>query len=301
MKILLFGKSGQVGWELQRSLAPLAELIALDAAGAPGLCGDLENTEGVAAAVAAVRPAAVVNAAAYTAVDRAEAEPQRAHLVNAVATGALAQAAMAVGAVLVHYSTEHVFDGHGDTPWREDDPTGPLNAYGRSKLEGELRIAQCGVRALVLRTSWIHCARRPNFATTVLAQAAAQEAFAVVDDQVGAPTGADLVADVTAHALRAVLAEAAKAGTYHLAASGQASRHAYACFLLQQAAALGRPLRAKPERIVAVRTATMSEAAPRPHNSRLDTSRLRSTFGLQLPPWQQGVERMLCELPPTGP
>lgn len=301
MKILLFGKNGQVGWELQRSLAPLGELVALDAGGRPGLCGNLEDAEGVAAAVAAVRPAVVVNAAAYTAVDAAETERQRAHLVNAVAPGALAQAVVAVGAVLVHYSSEHVFSGQGSVPWREDDSTSPVNAYGRSKLEGELAIARCGGRALVLRTSWIYSARRPNFATSVLAQAAAQEAFRVVDDQVGAPTGADLVADVTAHALRMVLADPGKAGTYHLAASGEASRHAYACFLLRHAAALGRPLRTTPERLIPVHTAAASAVAARPHNSRLDTSRLRSTFGLELPPWQPGVERMLCELPPIGP
>lgn len=296
MKILLFGANGQVGWELQRSLAPLGEVVALGSAGAAGLCGDFRDPEGVARTVRELRPDAIVNAAAYTAVDKAESEPETAQVVNATAPGAIAAAAAEVGAVLVHYSTDYVFDGSGTRPWREDDPKAPLNVYGRTKLEGEQRIAAALPRHLVLRTSWVYAARGGNFARTMLRLARERERLTVIDDQFGAPTGADLLADVTAHALRMLLAQPALAGTYHVAAGGETSWHGYARFVVGKAQQRGELLKAGPGQVEPVPTAAFPTPARRPHNSRLDTSRLRAAFGLHLPAWEQGVARLIEEI-----
>jgi dTDP-4-dehydrorhamnose reductase len=296
MKILLFGANGQVGWELQRSLAPLGEVVALDSDGAPGLCGDFRDAEGIVRTVATLRPDAIVNAAAYTAVDKAESEPELARAVNAVAPGAIARAAREIGAALVHYSTDYVFDGSGSRPWREDDATGPLSVYGRTKLEGEQAIRAALPQHLILRTSWVYAARGANFAKTMLRLAREREQLTVVDDQVGAPTGADLLADATAHALRALRADAGKAGTYHVVAAGETSWHGYARFVVGKAQQRGEKFKADPARIVPVSSAEFRAAAPRPHNSRLDTTRFRSAFGLHLPHWEQGVARMLEEI-----
>ena len=288
MKILLFGKNGQVGWELQRSLAPLGDVVALGSAGEGDLCGAFTDLDGLARTVAQVRPDVVVNAAAYTAVDKAEQEPDLARMINATAPGVLAQATRQIGAALVHYSTDHVFDGSGSKPWTEDDATGPLNAYGRTKLEGERHVAQFNPRHLIVRASWVYSARRSNFALTMLRLARERKPLTVVDDQFGAPTGADLLADATAHALRALLTDDRKAGIYHVAAAGEASRYAYAQFVISQARQAGVEVKAG---------ATFPSAAGRPHNSRLDTTRFRATFGLTMPPWQAGVARMLQEIP----
>jgi dTDP-4-dehydrorhamnose reductase len=296
VKILLFGRDGQVGWELQRSLAPLGEVVALGSAGEGGLAGDFTDLDGLARTVAAVRPDAIVNAAAHTAVDKAESEPELARTINAAAPGVLAQAASAVGAALVHYSTDYVFDGSGERPWREDDATAPLSVYGRTKLEGEERIRAALPRHLVLRTSWVYGARGGNFAKTMLRLAREREQLTVIADQFGAPTGADLLADVTAHALRALLADAGKAGTYHVAAGGEASWHGYARFVLGKAQQAGQMFKAGPQQVQPVPTSAFPTAARRPHNSRLDTSRFRAAFGLALPPWDQGVARMLEEI-----
>lgn len=296
MKILLFGRNGQVGWELQRSLAPLGDVIALDRGGEGGLCGDLADGEGVARTIRAVRPDAVVNAAAYTAVDRAESEADRAEQVNAVTPGLMAQAAAETGAWLVHYSTDYVFDGSGSRPWREADPTAPLSVYGRTKLAGEQRISAANPRHLVLRTSWVYAARGANFATTMLRLARERDRLTVIDDQHGAPTGADLLADVTAHALRSVLRGEGQAGIYHVAAAGETTWNGYARFVVGKAQQAGENIKAGPEHVDPVPTSAFPTAARRPHNSRLDTSRFRSTFGLVLPPWQQGVSRMLQEI-----
>ena len=287
MKILLFGKNGQVGWELQRSLAPLGDVIALGSAGEGDLCGAFTDLDGLARTVAQVRPDIVVNAAAYTAVDKAEREPDLARMINATAPGVLARATRQIGAALVHYSTDHVFDGSGSKPWTEDDATGPLNTYGRTKLEGERHIVQANPRHLIVRTSWVYSARGNNFARMMLRLAGERERLTVVDDQIGAPTGADLLADVTAHALRALLADDRKAGIYHVAAAGEVSRYAYARFVIDQARQGGAELKAG---------ATFPSAAQRPHNSRLDTTRFRATFGLALPSWESGVARMLQEI-----
>ncbi|TFY99920.1 dTDP-4-dehydrorhamnose reductase [Ramlibacter rhizophilus] len=295
MKILLLGKDGQLGWELQRALAPLGELIAPGRSGAAGACGDLSRPEELAATVAALQPQVIVNAAAFTAVDRAEQETALARQVNALAPQRLAQAAQALGAWMVHFSTDYVFDGSGDLPWREDDAPAPLNAYGQTKLEGERAVRQACARHLVLRTSWVYGARGGNFAKTMVRLASQREALQVVDDQVGAPTGAELVADITAHALRHALRAPQVAGTYHLAAAGATSWHGYATHVLRRAAALGRTLKVAPDAVRPIASADYPTPARRPLNSRLDTRRLADTFGLHLPPWQQGVDRMLDE------
>jgi len=295
VKILLFGKNGQVGWELQRSLAPLGEVVALGSQDTH-LHADFTQPDRLADTVRAVRPHLIVNAAAYTAVDKAESDEATARQVNAVAPGVLAQAAAAAGALLVHYSTDYVFDGTGQAPWREADPTGPLNVYGATKREGEERIAQSGARHLILRTSWVYGARGGNFARTMLRLAGERERLTVIDDQHGAPTGADLLADLTAHMARAALRDPALCGLYHAAAAGETTWNGYARHVLAFAHQHGVALRATPQAVDPVPTSAFPTPARRPHNSRLDTSRLREAFGLQLPPWQAGVERMLREV-----
>ena len=296
MKILLLGKNGQLGWELQRSLAPLGELVALDRQGAPGLCGDLGEPDGLAATVRALRPDVIVNAAAYTAVDRAESEPDLARRINAHAPAALAREAAACGALLVHYSTDYVFHGHGQRPWAEDDPTGPLNVYGQTKLAGEQAIVQAGCRHLILRTSWIHAARGGNFARTMLRLARQQPRLTVIDDQWGAPTGAELIADVSAHAIVQLRARPDKAGIYHLAAAGETNWFYYAKHVLAQAQSAQAAIEYAVKDILPIPSSAYPVAATRPHNSRLDTRKLRTAFDLHLPPWQAGVDRMLAEI-----
>lgn len=296
MKILLLGKNGQLGWELQRALAPLGELTAFDRGGSAGLCGDLTRPQELAATVRALRPDVIVNAAAHTAVDRAESEPELARLLNATTPGVLAHAAAACGAWLVHYSSDYVFDGSGDAPRAEDAPTGPLNVYGQTKLEGEERIRHSGCRHLILRTSWVYAARGGNFAKTMLKLAAERDKLTVVDDQIGAPTGAELLADVTAHALRAAMSRPELGGTYHAAAAGETSWHGYASYVIEWARAHGHAVKVPSGEIRPVPGSAFPTPARRPLNSRLDTSRLQSAFGLRLPPWQAGVERMLQEI-----
>ena len=300
MKILLFGKGGQVGWELQRSLAPLGELVALDHDSSE-LCGNFADPAGLAATVRAVAPDVIVNAAAHTAVDKAESEPDLARTINALAPGIIADEAQKLGAWLVHYSTDYVFDGSGDTPWRENDPTAPLSVYGQTKLDGERAVARCA-RHLIFRTSWVFAARGANFAKTMLRLASARDSLAVIADQIGAPTGAELLADVTAHALRTVLGRSDSAGVtdlagvYHLVAGGETSWHGFACHVIERALAHGVALKVAPPAVKAISTAEYPTPARRPLNSRLDTTRLRQTFGLHLPHWQAGVDRMLDEI-----
>ena len=296
MRILLLGKNGQVGWELQRSLAPLGELTALDRHGADGLCGDLGNPEGIAATVRAVQPQLIVNAAAYTAVDQAESEPELARRINAAAPAVLAREAAAGGALLVHYSTDYVFDGSGQRPWREDDATAPLSVYGQTKLEAEQAILASGCAHLILRTSWVYAARGGNFAKTMLRLAQERERLTVIDDQWGAPTGAELIADVTAHAIAQTRQQPGKAGIYHLAPAGETTWHAYAKYVIAQASQAQPAIKIKATEIAPIPTSTYPTSARRPHNSRLDTRKLQAAFGLSLPPWQRGVDRMLVEI-----
>ncbi len=296
MKILLLGKNGQVGWELQRSLAVLGEVIALDFDSPGPLSADFSQPESLAATVRAVAPEIIVNAAAHTAVDKAESEPDLARALNATSPGVLAREAKTLGAWLMHYSTDYVFDGSGSTPWREDSPTGPLNVYGQTKLEGEEAIRASGCRHLILRTSWVYAARGGNFAKTMLKLAQERDQLTVIADQFGAPTGADLLADLTAHTLRAAMQRPELGGTYHAAAQGETNWHGYAQHVIEFARARGQSIKVAPDAIHAVPTSAFPTPARRPGNSRLNTEKLRSTFGLSLPSWQAGVERMSMEI-----
>jgi dTDP-4-dehydrorhamnose reductase len=295
MNILLLGKGGQVGWELQRSLAVLGNVTALDF-DSQDHCGDFANPAGIADTVRALRPDVIVNAAAHTAVDKAESEPDLARLINATTPGVLAQEAAQLGAWLVHYSTDYVFDGSGSRPWVETDAPAPLSVYGRTKLEGEQRIVQSGARHLILRTSWVYAARGGNFAKTMLRLAQERERLTVIDDQWGAPTGADLLADVTAHALRHLQQRPQDGGLYHCVASGETHWHAYAKYVLAQAEKAPSAVKIKATEVAPVPTSAFPTPATRPHNSRLNTQKLQTTFGLTLPHWQQGVARMLTEI-----
>ncbi|GAA4418928.1 dTDP-4-dehydrorhamnose reductase [Acidovorax lacteus] len=294
LRILLLGKGGQVGWELQRSLAPLGEVTALDH-DSTDFCGDFTRPDELAASVRALAPQVIVNAAAHTAVDKAESEPDLARTINATAPGVLAEAAARSGAWLVHYSTDYVFDGGGERPWREGDTPAPLSVYGRTKLEGECAIQASGCQHLILRTSWVYAARGGNFAKTMLRLAQERERLTVIDDQWGAPTGAELLADVTAHAVRHLLRSPQDGGLYHLVAQGETTWNRYARFVIEQARALRPDLPWKVSEVAPVPTSAFPTPAVRPHNSRLSTDKLQSTFGLRLPRWEEGVARMLQE------
>ena len=299
MKILLFGKGGQVGWELQRSLAPLGELITLDV-DSRQQCGDFTRLDDMAHTVRAIAPNVIVNAAAYTAVDKAESEPELVRTINALAPGILAREARKLGSWLIHYSTDYVFDGSGSKSWMETDPTGPLSVYGLTKLEGEEAIRASGCRHLIFRTSWVYAARGGNFARTMLRLAQERERLTVIDDQIGAPTGAELLADVTAHAIRTALQQPELSGLYHLVAGGETSWHGYACYVLNLARQAGIELKVAAENIIPVPTSAFPLPARRPLNSRLDASKLQTTFGVHLPSWQAGVARMLTEILVSG-
>ena len=296
MKILLLGKNGQVGWELQRALAPLGDVVALDFDSPAPLTADFSQPESLAATVRAVAPHIIVNAAAHTAVAKAESEPDFARALNATSPAVLAREAAALGAVLMHYSTDYVFDGSGTTPWLETSATGPLSVYGATKLEGEEAIRASGCKHLIFRTSWVYAARGGNFAKTMLKLAKERERLTVIDDQIGSPTGADLLADLTAYALRSALARPELAGTYHAVAQGETSWHGYARHVIEFARAAGQPIKVAPEAIVAVPTNAFPTPARRPGNSRMNTRKLRDAFDLNLPAWQVGVERMLTEV-----
>ena len=288
-----------MGWELQRSLAPLGDLIALDF-DSTGHCGDFTDLAGLAETLRAVRPDVIVNAGAHTAVDKAETEPDLVRTINALAPGVLAHAAAATGAWLVHYSTDYVFDGSGSAPWLETDTPAPLSVYGRTKLEGEQLIQSSGCKHLIFRTSWVYSARGGNFAKTMLKLAQERQTFKVVGDQFGAPTGADLLADVTAHAIRQVLAQPAAtsaglAGLYHLAPHGFISWFEYAKEVFSYVSIEEFAIKIIVNEIESVPSSAYPTAARRPLNSRLDTAKLQAAFNLVLPHWQPGVARMLTE------
>ncbi|MCY7315324.1 MAG: dTDP-4-dehydrorhamnose reductase [Rubrivivax sp.] len=296
MKILLLGKNGQVGWELQRSLSILGELVACDFDSPGDLKADFSDVDSLPALIRRVRPDAIVNAAAHTAVDKAESEPELARCINATAPGVVAQEAAALGACLVHYSTDYVFDGSGSAPRDEQAPTNPLSVYGRTKLEGEQLIRSSGCRHLILRTSWVYAARGGNFARTMLKLAAEREELKVIADQIGAPTGADLLADVTALALPRLQADAACAGTYHCVAGGQTNWHDYARFVIEAARGRGDAIKVAPDRVLPIATSAYPTPAQRPLNSRLSTVKLQQQFSVTLPHWQVGVQRLLTEV-----
>ena len=298
MRILLLGCDGQVGWELQRSLQPLGEVLALDFQ-SRNFAADFSRPDTLAATVQAVRPDLIVNAAAHTAVDKAESELALAQAINADAPGVLARSAAACGAWLVHYSTDYVFDGTGDQPRAEDAPTGPLSVYGRTKLDGETQIRASGCRHLILRTSWVYAARGGNFARTMLRLAGTKTELNVIDDQIGAPTGAELLADLTALMARVARAQPDLAGTYHAVAAGATSWHGYARLVIETARARGVALTLPPEALLPIPTSAYPTPAPRPLNSRLDTRKLRERFGVHLPGWESGVRRLLDEILPA--
>lgn len=295
MKILLFGKNGQLGWELQRSLAPLGDIVALGR-DSSDLCGDLSRAKDIVDTVRTVRPHVIVNAAAYTAVDMAEDEPDLAYAINAEAVGVLAQEASRIGSWIIHYSTDYVFNGVGERPWKENDTPAPLNVYGKTKLRGEQFVLSNCAKHLLFRTGWLYAARGANFAKAILRQARQQEHMAVVSDQFGTPTGADLVADVTALAIRHVWHHPEDAGLYHLVAAGMASRHEYAEYVIARAKSIQKEREWAVREVVRIGSDAIPTAARRPLNSRLDTARLQATFRVTLPSWRQGVDRMLCEV-----
>jgi len=296
VKILLLGKNGQLGCELQRSLAPLGELVAVDFDSAPPWRADFTDPDSLVPLVRSVAPDLIVNSAAHTAVDKAESEPDLVHAINATAVGVLAGEAAARGAWLVHYSTDYVFDGSGSAPWSEEAEPAPLSVYGRTKFAGEELVRASGCRHLIFRTSWVYAARGGNFARTMLQLARTRDQLSVIDDQIGAPTGAELLADVSAHAWRAAAARPELGGTYHVVAGGETSWHGYARHVIEFARRHGEPIRVASDAIRPIPSSAYAQAAPRPKNSRLDTGKLRRTFGFTLPPWQAGVERMLSEV-----
>ncbi|RJT52635.1 dTDP-4-dehydrorhamnose reductase [Rahnella variigena] len=267
MNILLFGKTGQVGWELQRALAPLGKVIALDVH-TQEYCGDFSNPEGVAETVRRIKPDVIVNAAA-------------------------------IGAWLVHYSTDYVFPGDGVTPWSEDDATGPLNTYGETKLAGEVAVQKYCPKHLIFRTSWVYAGKGNNFAKTMLRLAKDREELSIINDQFGAPTGAELLADCTAHAIRTALSKPEVAGLYHLVASGSTTWFDYANLVFAEAKSNDFKLAIK--KTLPVATSAYPTPARRPNNSRLDNRKFQDTFNLTLPSWDIGVKRMLAELfTPSG-
>ncbi len=293
MNILLFGKTGQVGWELQRSLAPLGNLIAVDVHSSE-YCGDFSNPEGVAETVRRIKPDVIVNAAAHTAVDKAESEAEFAQLLNATSVEAIAKEAAKIGAWVVHYSTDYVFPGNGEEPWRETDATAPLNVYGETKLAGEKALQANCARHLIFRTSWVYAGKGNNFAKTMLRFAKERAEMSVINDQFGAPTGAELLADCTAHAIRVALKQPDVAGLYHLVASGVTTWHDYAALVFDEARKAGIELAVTT--LNAVPTSAYPTPARRPNNSRLNTDKFQQNFDLVLPAWETGVKRMLAEL-----
>ncbi|MHA3737413.1 dTDP-4-dehydrorhamnose reductase [Pseudomonas sp. Eth.TT006] len=294
MKILLLGKNGQIGWELQRALAPLGELVAYGHNPAQGLAVDLADAEALRSVIRAVEPNLIVNAAAYTAVDKAESDKEQVDRVNAQSCEVMAQEAKALSAWLVHYSTDYVFSGQGSDPWKETDAVAPLNQYGLSKAAGEQAIVQSGCQYLILRTSWVYAQRGNNFAKTMLRLAREREELNVVSDQVGAPTAADLIADVTVLAVQKALVNPDLKGIYHLAADGETTWYSYANYIFDFARECGEELAVSMVNPVA--SSSYPTPARRPMNSRLDTRKLRKSFSIHLPSWQAGLDRVLAEI-----
>lgn len=294
MKILLTGKNGQVGFELQRALAPLGEIAAVD----HQEC-DLSKPAAIRQLIADFKPQVIINPAAYTAVDKAESEPALADAVNTVAPGILGEEAARHGALVIHYSTDYVFDGTKDGAYREDDTPNPQSVYGRSKLAGEQALQASGADHLIFRTSWVFGAHGGNFAKTMLRLAAERDRLNIVADQFGAPTSAALLADVTAQILGQYQRQGRADfpfGLYHLVASGCTTWHEYAQTVIRAAQVAGRPLKLSAAEVQPIATRDYPLPAPRPANSRLDTGKLRQTFGLELPAWQDGLAHVLQQI-----
>lgn len=294
MKILVTGKNGQVGFELQRSLAVLGEVVAVD----QHEC-DLADPEAIRQLVAEVAPQVIVNPAAYTAVDKAESEPELAQAINGVAPGVFGEEARRLGALVIHYSTDYVFDGSKAGEYTEQDKPNPQSVYGKTKLAGEQALLASGADCLIFRTSWVFGAHGANFAKTMLRLAGERETLKIVADQFGAPTSAALLADVTAQVLGRYKREGRADfpfGLYHLAAGGCTTWHAYAQTVVRAALAAGKPLKLNADDVLPISTAEYPLPAPRPANSRLDTRRLRQTFGLELPAWENGLAHVLQQI-----
>jgi dTDP-4-dehydrorhamnose reductase len=294
MKILLLGKDGQLGWELQRALAPLGSLTSLGRNEKNGLCGNLSNLDHLEKAIMLLKPDVIVNAGAYTAVDDADSNSDLAKQVNADAPKLLANLAKQLDALLVHYSTDYVFDGSGSAGWKEGDATGPLNVYGQTKLDGELAIRDAECKYLIFRTSWVYTAKGNNFAKSMMRLASDRDELNVISDQVGSPTSAELIADVSAHAIRLVVADSTLSGVYHLTASGETSWCDYARYVIRLARQNTQVFQVK--MINEISSAEYKTPAQRPLNSRLDCSKLQQSFSILLPSWQVGVKRMLTEI-----
>lgn len=293
MKILLLGKNGQVGWELQRSLATLGELIALDR-NSQEYCGDLSKLDKLALTVQKIRPDVIVNAAAYTAVDMAEKDSNTAKLINQDAVAVLAIESEKIGALLVHYSTDYVFDGSGKEFRLEEDLTSPLNVYGESKRNGETAIIEKNPRHLIFRTSWVYGRVGRNFIKTIIELAKNRQELSIVDDQVGAPTGADLIADCTAIAIRKVFETKSQYGVYHLVSSGETSWYGYTKYIIKQLEKVNLPLTVRD--VIPVPSSAHFTPAKRPHNSRLSNEKIQSVFDINIPNWNIGVKRLIVEL-----
>jgi dTDP-4-dehydrorhamnose reductase len=290
-RFLVTGANGQLGFELQRALAPLGEVVA---------CGrdacDLSNPDSIRAAIRAAKPDMIFSAGAYTAVDKAESEPDLARAVNATAPGILGEEAAKLGALVFHYSTDYVFDGTKPSAYREEDATNPLGVYGKTKLVGEKALAASGAAHLIFRTSWVFGAHGKNFIKTILRLASSRDELRIVADQFGAPTGAALLADASAHIAARYRRDGRENfpfGLYHLAASGETSWHGFAQHIVAKAAAANSPLQATIDRILPIPAAEYPTPAARPANSRLDTSKFRTVFGLHLPDWKHGVDQVL--------
>ena len=294
MKILLTGKNGQVGFELQRALAPLGEVIAVDHAEC-----DLASPEAIRRLVRETKPDIIVNPAAYTAVDKAESDQDLAVAVNATAPGIFGEEAAQLGALVIHYSTDYVFDGGKTGAYSEDDSTNPQSIYGKTKLAGEQALQQSGADHLIFRTSWVFGAHGGNFAKTMLRLAVDRDSLNVVADQYGAPTSAALIADITAQIIGQYQKQGRAAfpfGTYNLVAEGVTTWHEYAQAVIRTAHAAGQSLKLQPEAIRPITTADYPVPAPRPANSRLDTRKLQETFGLHLPGWRNGLQHVLQQI-----
>lgn len=294
MKILLLGKNGQVGWELQRSLAPLGEVISLDRNGLNQWCGDLSKPDQIYQTIVDIAPNVVVNASAYTVVDLAETEQDMANLINYVAVGKIAEACAQIKALLVHYSTDYVFDGEGVSVFNEADALKPLNIYGKTKALGEQAIQNAQCNYLIFRTSWVFAQKGKNFLKTMLTLSQQREELSIIDDQIGAPTSAELIADVSAHAIVQTLRDQTKIGIYHLVASGETSWFEYANYIFEQAKNLGVNLAI--QQVNPIPTAAYPTPAKRPHNSRLNNQKIQHAFQIYLPDWKVHVQRTVVEV-----
>ena len=294
MKILLLGKNGQIGWELQRSLAPLGEVVSLDRNGLNQWCGDLSKPDQIYQTIVDIAPNVVVNASAYTAVDLAETEQEMANLINHVAVGKIAEACAQIKALLVHYSTDYVFDGEGTSKFNETDALKPLSVYGQTKALGEQVIQNAQCNYLIFRTSWVFAQKGKNFLKTMLALSQQREELSIIDDQIGAPTSAELIADVSAHAIVQTLRDQTKIGIYHLVASGEASWFEYANYIFEQAKNLGVNLSI--QQVNPIPTVAYPTPAKRPHNSRLNNQKIQHAFQIYLPDWKVYAQRTVVEV-----